>query len=157
MVFKEDGKMMVKDIARGYPADQVLKIGDQIISINGKAIPDEQVYQQEMNRLVMGDHLSLGIIRENKTLTIDLDFKERLTRDITLNYKGKRSLRSDGFEKVFVQDAAIPSDECGGPVFDSGGNFMGINIARHSRTATIILPLDVIKKSIAKMMDSAKS
>jgi len=148
---------MVKDIARNYPADQVLKIGDQIISINGKAIPNEKVYQQEMNRLLMGDHLTLGIVRNNKTSTVDIEFRERSTRDITQNYKGKRSLRADGFEKVFVQDATIRSDECGGPVFDSNGNFMGINIARHSRTATVILPLDVIKKSIVKMMGSAKS
>ncbi|WP_293742464.1 trypsin-like peptidase domain-containing protein [uncultured Pedobacter sp.] len=157
LVFEEAGKMMVKDIAQNYPAEQVLKIGDQIISINGKVIPNEQVYQQEMNGLVMGDHLTLGIIRNHKTSIVDLDFKERPTRDIAQRYKGKRSLRSDGFEKVFVQDAAIRSDECGGPVFDRNGNFMGINIARHSRTATIILPLDVIQKSIAKMMDSAKS
>lgn len=157
LVFEEAGKMMVKDIARTYPADQLLKIGDQIISINGKAIPNEKVYQQEMSRLLMGDHLTLGVIRNHKTSTVDLDFKERTTRDITLNYKGKRSLRSDGFQKVFVQDAAIRSDECGGPVFDSDGNFMGINIARHSRTATIILPLDMIKKSIVKMLDSTKS
>ncbi|SFA40800.1 serine protease Do [Pedobacter suwonensis] len=157
LVLEEAGKMMVKDLARGYPADQVLKIGDQIIAVNGKKVQNEDGYDQEMNRLMIGDHLTLGIIRNNQTSNIDIDFTDRPTRDITRNYKGKRSLRSDGFEKVFVQDAAIRSDECGGPVFDSNGNFMGINIARHSRTATIILPVDVIKKSITKMMGSAKS
>jgi len=157
LVVEEAGKMVVKDIAQHYPAEQVLKIGDQIIAVNGKKVQNEDGYGQEMNRLMIGDHLTLGIIRNNKTSNIDIDFTDRPTRDITRNYKGKRSLRSDGFEKVFVQDAAIRSDECGGPVFDSNGNLMGINIARHSRTATIILPVDVIKKSITKMMGSAKS
>lgn len=67
-------------------------------------------------------------------------------------FAGGRSLRSDGFKKIFAQDAIVKATECGGPVFDAGGNFYGINIARHSRTSTIVMPKDVISKFIKQIL-----
>jgi serine protease Do len=63
-------------------------------------------------------------------------------------FPGGRSLRSDGFRKVFAQDAALKASECGGPVFDGNGRFVGINIGRHSRTSTIVMPADVIAEFV---------
>ncbi len=65
-------------------------------------------------------------------------------------FEGGKSVRLDGFKKVFAHDANIKSDECGGPVFDAEGNFYGINIARFSRTTTLVLPAPVIFDIITK-------
>jgi serine protease Do len=60
----------------------------------------------------------------------------------------------DGFKKLFAHDANIKSDECGGPVFDAEGNFYGINIARFSRTTTLAIPADVIRRILSFLLSS---
>jgi serine protease Do len=57
--------------------------------------------------------------------------------------KGK-SVRRDNFLRVFLHDSRIHADECGSPVVDSKGNFIGLNIARFSHTACLAIPRDTI-------------
>lgn len=53
--------------------------------------------------------------------------------------------RSEGFEKVFIHDAKLYPSECGGPVFDSEGRFMGINIARTCRVSSVAIPAEEVR------------
>lgn len=152
LVQEESGKLTVSALAPGFPAEKALKVGDQIIGINGKKVSDGVQYFTEMKKVIIGDRLKLDIIRQETSMTVEIAFPERSTHYYASAYQGGRSFRSDGFKKVFAQDAAVRSDECGGPVYDIDGNFVGINIARHSRTATIILPLGQIRKSIMNVM-----
>ena len=65
-------------------------------------------------------------------------------------FPGGKSIRRDGFTGVFVHDAVLTPNRCGGPVFDMAGNFRGINIARYSRTATIVMPADSVYEFLKK-------
>jgi serine protease Do len=64
-------------------------------------------------------------------------------------FAGGKSIRRDGFSKVFTHDAILKPSQCGGPVFDRSGNFYGINIARYSRTSCLAIPPAVIYRFIA--------
>ena len=41
-------------------------------------------------------------------------------------FESGKSEPRDGFKYVFVHDARLKSSECGAPVFDLGGGFMGV-------------------------------
>jgi serine protease Do len=65
------------------------------------------------------------------------------------HFEGGRSNRFDGFQKVFPHDGKIKSNQTGSPVFVEDGTFVGLNIARFSRTCTLAIPADVILNFIA--------
>jgi serine protease Do len=64
-------------------------------------------------------------------------------------FAGGKSIRRDGFSAVFSHDPVLQPSECGGPVFDCQGRFYGINIARFSRTSTLVMPVKQIRALIA--------
>ena len=140
-----DGKVTITDIPKGCPAEGQLLKNDQIIAINGVTLNRPEQYGAELAKYYRNDTIAIDAVRNGQALKL----KVRLgvyrgyvhTAD---GFPEGRSLRSDGFKKVIVQDAAILASECGGPVFDVNGRFIGINIARHSRTSTIIMPAVVI-------------
>lgn len=69
-------------------------------------------------------------------------------RHVSFEYPGGRSTRSDGFKNILIHDAAIRADECGSPVFNIAGDFYGINIARRSRTSSIIMPIAAVAEFV---------
>ena len=58
---------------------------------------------------------------------------------------GGKSERRTGFKSAFTHDATIQQKECGGPVFDMQGNFVALNIAKHSRAQIYAVPADVVR------------
>jgi serine protease Do len=65
------------------------------------------------------------------------------------SFDGGPSLRRDGFQNVFCHDATLFPHECGGPLFDCDGKFIGLNIARYSRTQCYAIPSEVIRSFVA--------
>jgi serine protease Do len=61
---------------------------------------------------------------------------------------GGKSRRRDGFSLVVSHDAVLYPEKCGGPVFDIKGNFLGINIARKSRTRCFVIPKTIVKQFV---------
>ncbi|EDM37693.1 probable serine protease DO-like protein [Pedobacter sp. BAL39] len=138
-------RITITDIAKGSAAQQSLKLKDQVMAINGIPVSQPADYGRELMKYMAGDSISLDVIRDASPLHVNMFLPERPPmHHAATQFAGGRSTRSDGFRKVFVQDATIKSEECGGPVFDRTGRFMGINIARHSRTSTIVMPTEVI-------------
>jgi serine protease Do len=60
----------------------------------------------------------------------------------------EKSGRRDGFGEVIAHDADLQPDECGGPIFNLDGEFLGLNIARHSRVRSYTLTADVLQQFI---------
>ena len=103
------------------------------------------------------------------TATVRRD-KEELTKSITLGSRPsttnhaadrmEKSARRDGFQQVLSHDANLQPDECGGPLFDLKGNFVGLNIARNSRVRCYALPaatlLEFIKGTDLESLDAAQ-
>ncbi|WP_431294422.1 trypsin-like peptidase domain-containing protein [Pedobacter sp. P26] len=140
-------QVTITEIPKGYPADGILKTFDRIKSINGIAINRPEQYIEVLSKYYQNDTISMEIFRDGKAMLQKIRLGIfRPVGHTGDSYSGGRSPRSDGFKKVIAQDAAIKANECGGPVFDVAGHFVGINIGRHSRTSTIIMPADVIAK-----------
>jgi S1-C subfamily serine protease len=63
---------------------------------------------------------------------------------------GGKSQRRTGFKSIFTHDATLQQKECGGPVFDIDGNFVAINIARHSRAQFYAVPAAEVEQFVNK-------
>lgn len=148
-----DGKISLSRIDKGSTVASFLKTKDQVTKINGVPVNMAADYDKEFAKYVAGDSISLDIIREGNPMQFNVHLEGQPTvRHVSFDYPGGRSARSDGFKQVLVHDAAIKADECGSPVFDIDGRFCGINIARRSRTSSIIMPaaalLEFLNKTI---------
>jgi len=143
----QDGKITISRIDKNSPVASLLKEKDQVIKINGVTVNTASDYDNEFGRYIAGDSISLDIIRAGRPMQFSLYLEAQPTvRHVSFEYPGGRSARSDGFKNVLVHDAAIQANECGSPVFDIDGQFYGLNIARRSRTSSIVMPVAVLGK-----------
>ncbi|AMP99498.1 serine protease DO-like protein [Pedobacter cryoconitis] len=145
----QDGKITLTSISKESEVASFLKEKDQVIKINGTVVRTASDYNNEFDRYLAADSISIDIIRDGNPMHLSVYLEaEPTVRHVSYDYAGGRSVRSDGFKHVLVHDAAVRANECGGTVFDSTGEFYGINIARRSRTSTIVMPVAAIAKFI---------
>lgn len=151
-VFMEesDGKVLLNQISEDGPAKEHFKAGDFIVKVNGNVVTKPRELAKELSSHDPGDMVKLDAIRDGEAFTVELALGARPEngRHIAETFRGGKSLRRDGFEKVFSHDARLRPNECGGPVYSIDGEFLGINIARHSRTRSYALPAEVVAEFV---------
>jgi serine protease Do len=150
-----DKQIVLTRIAPGSPAATAgLLLQDQVTGINGVSISLPPEYGKELMQYEPGDTIT---VQGQRTL-IPFSLKVVLTsmpsgsKHPADYFSGGKSIRRDGFDKVFTHDVILEPEECGGPVFDLNGKFYGINIARFSRTSCLVMPADVISKFVLKSL-----
>ena len=84
----------------------------------------------------------------------DLTMMSESENDALVN--GPRNNRMTGFERVFQHDSVLEPDEVGGPVIDSRGRAIGLNIARAGRVMTYALPASLVMGEVRSMLQEAK-
>lgn len=143
------GPVQLSLVRKGSPAaNSDLQEGDEVVSINGIKIDKPESYGTELQKYWPGDTIVVSLKRAGNAYTKQVVLGERPAMAVgnhpAVMFRGGKSERRDGFAAVFTHDAVITPDQCGGPVFDAAGHFQGINIARFSRTSTLVLPASVI-------------
>jgi serine protease Do len=145
------GPVQLSLVRKNSPAgNNDLQEGDEVVSINGIAINKPENYGAELQKYWPGDTIAISLKRAGNTYTKQVVLVERPAMAAANHpaemFRGGKSTRRDGFTAVFAHDAVLTPDQCGGPVFDAAGHFQGINIARFSRTSTLVLPASVVVK-----------
>lgn len=124
-----------------------IKVGDELLALNDKAIEKANDFAPALLKYWPDDEVKLTWKSDTATFTKALvlaGVKMGSSNHPAERIAGGKSGRRDGFEKVFAHDADVKAAECGSPVFDLNGKFLGVNIARFSRTSTLALPAEVI-------------
>jgi len=120
--------------------DGLNKIHDRLI-LTVDDLPDE-LSKFKTNQTVTLEYAKTTGGVYTRTITLKPRYvKDDTSKDLFLEGK---SLRRDNFKEVFVHDGRLAPSECGGPLFDTKGNFYGINIARLSRTSSLAIPAPLI-------------
>ncbi len=136
-----------------------LQVGDILKTVDGQPVEDQLDFLKALNKYSAGDTTMVAIVRAGVELKKPIALKyppQRVSNHPAESFPGGKSIRRDGFQKVFVHDSAIKADECGGPVFDAYGKFKGVNIARISRTSTLATPASVVSKFIQSSLVQIK-
>lgn len=151
----QDGKITIRKIDKNSSGGALLQRNDQIVKINDVTVNTAADYNREFAKYMAGDSISMNIVRKGKPMQLSICLEALPTEDhASYAYPGGRSVRSDGFRNVLVHDAAIKTTECGSPVFDSDGNFYGVNIARRSRTSTLLMPVSTLSLFLKTLTNS---
>ena len=148
----KDDQLRIKFVSPNHAAALAgLKAGDILSTINGVELADELDFMKAVGKHQAGDTIQVGLVSEGKQMikSVVLQYPPiRPGNHPAELFAGGKSLRRDGFSDVYIQDASIRANECGGPVYDLNGNLIGINIARLSRTSTVVLPLNTVLKYV---------
>ncbi|WP_343560738.1 trypsin-like peptidase domain-containing protein [Sphingobacterium sp.] len=124
-----------------------LRVGDQIVALNGQDVASAVKINAAMQQFSAGDTLAVQFRRGVTVLQTQVILSKWAAppNPHPANHipKGK-STRRDNFPHVFLHDSRIHADECGSPIIDSEGNFIGLNIARFSHTTCLAIPRDII-------------
>ncbi|WP_164735566.1 trypsin-like peptidase domain-containing protein [Pseudoflavitalea rhizosphaerae] len=148
---EKDNALLINSIdPYGPAASAKLKTGDQIQSINGVKVTTCTELEWQVSAIRPSTPILLKGKRKwfgyTKKITLkQKSFSQPLAEHMAEQFEGGKSERKDGFKKAFSHDARLYPSECGGPVFDGEGNFMGINISRISRTTSLAIPAEEVK------------
>ncbi|RYF24996.1 MAG: serine protease [Flavobacteriales bacterium] len=128
-----------------------INVGDELIAFNGKAIEKANDLAPALLKHWPGDEITLTWKNDTATFTKALvlaSVKSSAFNHPAERIEGGKSGRRDGFEQMFAHDADVKAADCGSPVFDLKGRFLGINMARFSRTTALALPASVVLQFI---------
>jgi serine protease Do len=147
-----------------------LKVGDIITHVNGKATSTSDDLVAAIKQLRAGDSVRLNVKRGESTLAIPARL---LSLEATVSFRQDMmnsrssvgvSQRRDDFPEVIQHDTVLRPIDCGGPLVDSGGKVIGVNIARGGRTETYCISASVLSGLITELIsgrlapaDAAKS
>ncbi|EHQ28143.1 trypsin-like peptidase domain-containing protein [Mucilaginibacter paludis] len=159
--FIKEGKIVVSRVQQGSPAGMGgLKADDTLNSINHEQVNNLVELQRELKKYEPGDDIEIAASRNGKDTVMAVTLGLRPVASPNHNaekFTGGKSIRRDGFAKIFGHDARITPEECGGPVIDVQGNFYGINIARFSRVVTLAVPVSQLRQFLLKALGDQRS
>lgn len=142
--FKRVVDKLAADAAGLEPGDILLKLDDQRIKKRNDVfsfLSTVDAYQR----------IKVLISRDGNQLEkqVVLGRRPESSRHVADQLPGGKSGRQDGFELVLSHDGDVRPEQCGGPVFDAfNGDFLGINMARNSRTRCYVVPKSVLEKFV---------
>ncbi len=137
-----------------------VKQNDLIVAINGRQQGSRAGVIEALRQLFPGESVRLTIVRAGDTLELsamirDMDVVLESENDTKVN--GPRSARLSGFSRVIQHDTVLEPDDCGGPILDTSGRALGINIARAGRVVSYALPSSLVIADVESMLVEARA
>ncbi len=125
-----------------------LKVGDVILKVGDRQVSGLLELRNSLNDKKPGDRVSVLYSRGGKEASADvlLGGRPHIAQPINQRLKqmeqmgGAVSRVRDGFSRIIQTDMQITPQQCGGPVLDLKGNFVGLSVSRTDRTRSFILP-----------------
>ena len=145
--YKDDGGALLETVTNGGAAKRAgLKVGDVITKLNETKIASQADLRRFLATVEPGSDIVAIVNRDDEELRKIIELRELPSNHIASNVA--KSVRRDGFSKIILHDADLKPTECGGPVFDLSGNFVGLNIARNSRVRSYLIPPAIVKELV---------
>jgi serine protease Do len=150
-----EGAAKVREVMNNSAAAKAgIKVGDHVLSCNGKVAKTHDELIAIVARYAPGDELTLVVRRDGKELVIKATLAARPTdgrSDIQNTMGGRLSTRRSNFTEILQHDSVLRPDQCGGPLVNLDGKVVGINIARAGRVESYALPAAVVTSLIADL------
>ena len=149
----------VRNIVPDSGADEAgLERGDRIIAIDGQNQNDLRQVVSTLNGMFPGEVVQLTIERDGSTVDIparmsELTVLQESENDARVN--GARNARLSGFEQAIQHDTVLNPEQCGGPILDTEGRVIGLNIARAGRVVSYALPASLVASEVSSMIAEA--
>lgn len=137
-----------------------IQLGDRIVAIDGKPSGGSAEVVAFLRNFFPGESIRLTIARNGNTVEINAQMREfsvMLESENDARLNGPRNSRLSGFDAVLQHDTVLEPDQCGGPLVDSQGRIVGLNIARAGRVVSFALPNRIVQPLVEAMIQEAQS
>jgi serine protease Do len=160
------GGVRIEAVRPNTPAEKAgLKTGDVIVKLGTATIKKGDHLTQALVLYQPSQKVDVVVKRGEKTETLAVTLSKppaELSRESYDRWGGGPfSEKRFGYPKVLPHDTVLNPRDCGGPLVDTSGRAVGLNISRSLRISTYaLLPNDVerivTKLALAKKADSTK-
>lgn len=144
------GEITFERVRPGGARNAGIHPGDHLVRLDGNAMNTQRDVTQFLFKQNPTSTISAVVRRGRremeKTITLGTSTRER--GHVADRLIGGKSVRRDGFTLAISHDGDIKPEDCGGPVFDMHGTFLGINMARFSRTRCYLIPPSVLRQFV---------
>ncbi|QEG43389.1 S1C family serine protease [Roseimaritima ulvae] len=133
--------------------------GDRIIAVNGHDEAGQKRVISALRGMYPGEIVRLTIQRDETTVELEAqirDFSLMQESENDARVNGARSRRLSGFDRVLQHDTVLEPDQCGGPVLNTEGQVVGLNIARAGRVVSYALPGSLVLPQLIEMLKEAR-
>ncbi len=163
---ESDGRALVQGVWPDSGADVAgVEPGDLIVAINGRQENSRNGVMNTLRGMFPGESVRLTILRPNDSREMDTiemnagirEFGVMQESENDSKVNGPRNVRLTGFDRVIQHDTVLDPDECGGPVLDSSGRVVGLNIARAGRVVSYSLPSSLVISETTSMLEEARA
>ncbi len=141
----------VEGVAPHSPAATAgVRPGDEIVKIDGAAMKSADQIIETVLGHAAAETIKLSIHRKDA----DADIPVALAKPVEPEDEwggGPFSERRAGFPLVLPHDTPLLPKDCGGPLLDTDGRAVGINIARALRVITYALPASVVREVVSQL------
>ncbi|MDZ4847846.1 MAG: PDZ domain-containing protein [Pirellulaceae bacterium] len=147
---------LVSEVVEGGGAEKAgVEEGDVIVALDSFLVNNKEALIRKVQTLRAGQLVTIGLTRNNSSITLTaqlMDLSANLFDPTEMEVNGTVSARASGFAKVFQHDTILAPHQCGGPIVDTHGRVVGINIARAGRVTSYAIPADVVVPAIREML-----
>ncbi len=160
------GRALVDDVVPDSGAERAgIVPGDLIVAIDGREENSRTGVIEVLREKFPGERVRLTILRTNDSRGLDtLEMDARIREygimaesESDSKVNGPRNVRLSGFDQVIQHDTVLDPDECGGPVLDTSGRVVGLNIARAGRVVSYALPSSLVIPETVSMLEEARA
>ena len=148
----------IDEVFRGSAAEKAgLKPGDLVRGIDGQPMKTRQQMIEVVRSHPPGKKITLLIERGEDELRLTARLGKPQSRPAPEDHwgGGPFSQRRYGFPSAMPHDTPLSPTDCGGPLVDTDGKVVGINIARALRVISYAIPADVAQKVFSELKNKA--
>ena len=151
-----DEGLVVRTVTERSGAERAgLERGDVILTMEGKPVTTTDKLIEILTNYQPKAKIQISINRGKDLLDLEAILGKRPNGANDRSDRwggGPFSDRRFGFPTVIPHDSVIKPEQCGGPLLNSDGQVIGLNIARAIRVATYAVPI----KEVVKFIDENK-
>ena len=153
--YKNQAGAILREITKNGAAEKAgLEVGDVVTKLNDQQIRTHMEMRQFLGTVDPNDTVVAVIMRGEQELEKTIRLGAFPSRSGHAADTMEKSGRRDGFRQVISHDADIQPSDCGGPLFDMSGNFVGLNIARNSRVRSYAITPTIVKQFVMQHMSN---
>lgn len=147
-----DEGLIVRTVTDRSGADRAgLKRRDLIASVEGQKVTTTNELIDILKGYKASQTIQLSVNRGDDLINIEAILGKRPNAGNERTDKwggGPFSDRRSGFPVVIPHDSVIKPQQCGGPLLNSDGEVIGLNIARAIRVASYAVPIQEVKRFV---------
>jgi len=147
-----DDGLIVRTVSERSGADRAgLKRRDVITAIEGQKVTTTNELIDILKGYNANQTIQLAVDRGDDSINVEALLGKRPNASNERTDKwggGPFSDRRSGFPVVIPHDSVIKPQQCGGPLLNSDGEVIGLNIARAIRVASYAVPIQKVKKFV---------